>query len=92
MSIFAPPGLPSSFWWGEKVGKMGMVTKKWEFHCCGLWMTFGPQSEYMSELQAEERNNRRSINNYHRLALEAGFRENTSRLRIIYTIPQGGKA
>ena len=23
--IFAPPGLPSSFWWGEKVGKVGIL-------------------------------------------------------------------
>ena len=25
ISIFAPPGLPSSFWWGEKVGNVGIL-------------------------------------------------------------------
>ena len=24
-TFFAPPGLPSSFWWGEKVGKVGIL-------------------------------------------------------------------
>ena len=53
-------------------------------------MTFCPQSEYVSELPAEERSNRHSLHNYHRLALEADFWYNISQWRIIYAIPQGG--
>ena len=41
ISIFAPPGLPSSFWWGGKVVEFYFLGEKWDLPPVSHFRFFG---------------------------------------------------